>query len=107
MAELKQDDNNDGKMKLKKLAIGGNATRYSIKVSNKSAANQTVALYQTDPSNQFKPLVWKQAGIAAGGVGVYMWEIQWGLSWGVCTAPLADGVQFIGSGQVINRDQSS
>eukprot|EP01084_Bolivina_argentea_P059878 109385_1 len=107
MAELKQDDNNDGKMKLKKLAIGGNATRYSIIVNNNSGANQTVALYQTDPSNQFKPLVWKQLGIPNVGNGMYIWEIQWGLSWGVCTAPLADGVQFIGSGQVINRDQSS
>eukprot|EP01084_Bolivina_argentea_P255188 429135_1 len=107
MAEELKQDNSDGKMKFKKLAIGGNATHYEIIVNNKSGANQMVALYQTDPTHQFKPLVWKQAGIANGGKGVYMWEVQWGLSWGESTAPLADGVQFIGKGRVINLDPSS
>lgn len=68
----------------------------SIKVSNNSGADQTVAVLAAD-SNQTDafPLVWQSYYIPNGANSTFKWERnKFGLGWGTTNAEIAYGEQF-------------
>ncbi len=81
---------------------------YSLKVTNKSGAQQNIAVYQQYPDLVTGlPLVWFTKSVPDGNDTTFTWSINWALNWGTTSQPLAPNVQWTSGGPLQNMDPTT